>query len=55
MLEAYWRRYKDRVLFLGINFQDTEDAILAVFPGWPTPGAGWGLTTGSAGFPSPFS
>ncbi|GAB5603230.1 TlpA disulfide reductase family protein [Thermus sp. FJN-A] len=61
MLEAYWQRYQDQVLFLGVNFQDTEEAALAFiqefglsFPSVADPRGRVGIDYGVYGLPETF-
>lgn len=61
MLEAYWRRYQDQVLFIGVNFQDTEEAALAFirefglsFPSVADPRGRVGIDYGVYGLPETF-
>ena len=61
MLQAYWRRYQDQVLFIGVNFQDTEEAALAFirefglsFPSVADPRGRVGIDYGVYGLPETF-
>jgi len=61
LLEATWRRYKDRVLFVGVDFQDGEEAALAfikefslTFPSGADPRGTVGVDYGVYGLPETF-
>lgn len=61
MLEAAWRRYRNRVLFLGINFQDGDEAARAfirefglTFPSGADPRGRVGVDYGVYGLPETF-
>ncbi len=61
MLESYWQRYQDRALFLGVNFQDGEEAALAFirefnlsFPSGADPRGSVGVDYGVYGLPETF-
>jgi cytochrome c biogenesis protein CcmG/thiol:disulfide interchange protein DsbE len=61
MLEAYWRRHRGQALFLGVNFQDTEEAALTFirefglsFPSVADPRGRVGIDYGVYGLPETF-
>ena len=61
MLQAAWRDYKDRVLFVGVDFQDGEEAALAfirefglTFPSGFDPRGTVGVDYGVYGLPETF-
>ncbi|WP_027892917.1 TlpA family protein disulfide reductase [Calidithermus chliarophilus] len=61
LLEAYWRRYRDRLLILGVNVQDTEAKALEFireyglsFPSVFDPKGTLGVDYGTYGVPETF-
>jgi cytochrome c biogenesis protein CcmG, thiol:disulfide interchange protein DsbE len=61
LFERYWQQYKDRVLFLGVNFQDKPidaDAFIKefsmTFPSGSDPKAKIGIDYGIFGLPETF-
>lgn len=61
LFERYWQRYKDRVLFLGVNFQDqTADAVAFIkefnitFPSGADPKANIGIDYAIFGLPETY-
>lgn len=61
LFERYWRQYRDRILFVGANFQDNEAGALAfirefdlTFPSGADPQGRVGVEYGVYGMPETF-